>query len=111
MAHFNTTSNCPVTATLSLIGGRWKTIILFHLSGKQRRFGEIAVRIPAISRKVLTEQLKELEEDGLVLRTEYREIPPRVEYSLTELGKSLSGVLDEIAAWGKTYALEKTGQV
>lgn len=100
-------SQCPVTATLDLIGGRWKTLILFHLSTGKKRFGEIAVRIPSISRKVLTEQLKELEKDGLVNRKQYNEIPPRVEYSLTSLGESLSPVLTEIAQWGRANILAK----
>lgn len=94
---------CPVTATLSVIGGKWKPVILFCLTHGTKRFGEIAVRIPTISRKVLTEQLKELELDGLVVRKQYKEIPPRVEYSLTELGESLSSVFDEMAAWSRKY--------
>lgn len=99
--------NCPVTATLSIVGGRWKPLILFHLTYGTRRFGEIAVRIPMISRKVLSEQLKDLEKDGLVIRRQYKEIPPRVEYSLTEMGQSLSGVFDEIAGWGNKYLIKK----
>jgi len=99
--------NCPVTATLELIGGKWKTIILYSLSSSTKRFGEIAVRIPNISRKVLTEQLKELENDGLILREHYKEIPPRVEYSLTDLGKSLSPVFRELEIWGTENVLNK----
>jgi len=94
---------CPVTAMLELIGGKWKPIILYCIRSEKRRFGEIAARIPNISRKVLTEQLKELELDGLVLREQFKEIPPRVEYSLTELGKSLSPVLNEMEKWGSVY--------
>jgi DNA-binding HxlR family transcriptional regulator len=99
--------NCPVTATLELIGGKWKTIILYALLSGKRRFGEIAVRIPDISRKVLTEQLKELETDGLILRESYKEIPPRVEYSLTDLSKSLSPVFRELEIWGTENVLAK----
>ena len=99
--------NCSVTATLELIGGKWKTIILYCLSSSTKRFGEIAVRIPNISRKVLTEQLKELENDGLILREHYKEIPPRVEYSLTDLGKSLSPVFHELEIWGTENVLNK----
>jgi DNA-binding HxlR family transcriptional regulator len=95
-----------ITATLAIIGGRWKTLILYQLWLGTKRFGEITVRIP-ISRKVLTEQLKELEKDGLINRKRYKEIPPRVEYSLTELGKSLSPVLTEIAIWGNKNLLSK----
>ena len=98
-------TKCPVTATLQLIGGRWKTIILYTLTTGTKRFGEIAVRIPDISRKVLTEQLKELEADGLILREQYKEIPPRVEYSLTDLGKSLSSVIRELEKWGTENVL------
>lgn len=95
----------PVIATLQLIGGRWKGIILYHLTFGTRRFGEIAVRIPNISRKVLTQQLKELEKDGLIVRTQYKEIPPKVEYQLSDLGKSLSPVFDEMADWGRKNLL------
>ncbi|WP_243346818.1 winged helix-turn-helix transcriptional regulator [Parabacteroides sp. FAFU027] len=107
MANFNSTTNCPITATLELIGGRWKTIILYCLSPGTKRFGEIAVRIPNISRKVLTEQLKELESDGLIIRQEFKEIPPRVEYTLTDLGKSLSSVFRELETWGTENILAK----
>ena len=99
--------NCPVTASIELIGGKWKTIILYSLLSGTRRFGEIAVRIPDISRKVLTEQLKELESDGLIVREQYKEIPPRVEYSLTDLGKSLSSVFRELEIWGTEDLLTK----
>lgn len=98
---------CPVTATLSLIGGKWKTLILYSLTNGTKRFGEIAVRIPDISRKVLTEQLKELEADGLIHRKQYNEIPPRVEYSLSDLGKSLSSVIRELEIWGNENVLAK----
>lgn len=100
-------TKCPVAATLELIGGRWKTPILYCLTFGTKRFGEIAVRIPTISRKVLTEQLKDLEKDGLISRKQYKEIPPRVEYSLTNLGKSLSPIFDEIATWGNQNILAK----
>lgn len=100
-----TAIKCPVTGMFQLIGGKWKPIILYCLRSDKRRFGEIAARIPDISRKVLTEQLKELEEDGLVTRKQYKEIPPRVEYELTVLGKSLSPVLNEMEKWGKKYMM------
>src|SRR5512139_2130030 len=105
MANFNDKIACPIAATLEYIGGRWKTIILYYLSSGTRRFGEIAARIPNISRKVLTQQLKELERDGLIIRKQYKAIPPHVEYSLTELGKSLSSVFRELAIWGKENVL------
>jgi len=105
MAKLNVKTQCPVMATLQLIGGRWKTVILYTLLNGTKRFGEIDVRITDISRKVLTEQLKELESDGLILRKQYKEIPPRVEYSLTELGKSLSAVIRELEKWGNENVL------
>lgn len=92
-------TDCPVTATIALFGGRWKLVILYVLSKNTRRFGEIQVRVPSISKKVLTEQLRELEADGLISRTEYKELPPRVEYALTDFGKSLCPLLIDIAAW------------
>lgn len=91
---------CPVSAMLELIGGKWKPVILYCLKPGTRRFGEIAARIPAISRKVLTDQLKELEQDNLVIRTQFNETPPRVEYSLSDLGKSMSPILAEMEKWG-----------
>jgi DNA-binding HxlR family transcriptional regulator len=107
MANFNEDVACPMTATLEYIGGRWKCIILYYLTAGTRRFGEIAARIPAISRKVLTQQLKEMENDGLIARKQYNEIPPRVEYTLTDFGKSLSPVFLAMSDWGKTYVLNK----
>jgi DNA-binding HxlR family transcriptional regulator len=94
-------AGCGVTATLALFDGRWKVTILHVLSKNTRRFGEIQVRVPAISKKVLTEQLRELEADGLISRKEYKEVPPRVEYALTDYGRSLCPLLIEIAAWKK----------
>jgi DNA-binding HxlR family transcriptional regulator len=101
---------CPVTGLLELIGGKWKPVILYCLRNEKRRFGEIAARIPSLSRKVLTEQLKELEADGLVLRTQYKEIPPRVEYELTDKGKSLAPVLHEMEKWGMQNIVNKSLQ-
>ncbi|MFY7664543.1 winged helix-turn-helix transcriptional regulator [Flavobacterium sp.] len=94
---------CPVTALLELIGGKWKPLILFCLRDETRRFGELSARMPSISRKVLTEQLKQLESDGLVIRMQFNEIPPRVEYSLTDLGRSLAPVLQAMERWGSTH--------
>jgi len=96
-----------MSATLEYIDGRWKCIILFYLTAGTRRFGEIAARIPTISRKVLTQQLKELESDGLIERRQFNEMPPRVEHALTDLGKSLSPVFKAMSAWGKMHVLNK----
>ncbi len=100
MTDFKEISDCPITTTLKYIGGRWKTIILYILGNRTLRFGEISARIPAISRKVLTSQLKELVTDGILDRKKYNETPPRVEYSITEFGKSLQSVLIEMEKWG-----------
>ncbi len=94
-------ADCAVTATIALFAGRWKVIILHLLSKNTRRFGEIQVRVPSISKKVLTEQLRELEADGLISRKQYKELPPRVEYALTDFGRSLCPLLIDIAAWKK----------
>ncbi|MBA2612808.1 MAG: helix-turn-helix transcriptional regulator [Bacteroidetes bacterium] len=98
---------CPVTATLSVIGGRWKPIIIWTLSNGSKRFGQLDAIITGISRKILTEQLKELEADGLITRTEYKEIPPRVVYELSEKGKSLKPVMKAMCNWGTENVLKK----
>ncbi|MEM9326730.1 MAG: helix-turn-helix domain-containing protein [Bacteroidota bacterium] len=98
--------DCPVTRAVSFIGGRWKPIILYSLTGGSLRFGQLAAYIPTISRKMLTEQLRELERDGLVTRTAYAEIPPRVEYALSEIGKTVIPVMNVMCEWGKTTAVE-----
>jgi DNA-binding HxlR family transcriptional regulator len=99
-------ADCPVTEVLALIGGRWKLIILHVLCKHTRRFGEINVRVPAISKKVLTEQLRELEADGLISRKQYKELPSRVEYSLTDYGESLRPLLTYMSAWRKGNIVE-----
>ncbi|WP_411681807.1 winged helix-turn-helix transcriptional regulator [Clostridium thailandense] len=94
---------CPVETTLLLIGEKWKVLILRDLIEGTKRFGELKKSIGSISQKMLTQQLREMEEDGLVTRKAYAEIPPRVEYSLTEDGMSLKPILDSMWAWGKRY--------
>ena len=91
-------SVCAVTRTMGVLGGKWKLIIISYLA-QPRRFGQLAQRLSLISRKVLTEQLKELEEDGIVRREAFAELPPRVEYSLTEHGRALLPILDQLCAW------------
>ena len=100
MTNFKEISDCPITITLGYIGGRWKTVILYILDNRTLRFGEISARIPAISRKVLTEQLKQLVRDGLLSREKFNETPPRVEYTVTKFGKSLKSVLTAMEKWG-----------
>ena len=94
---------CPVETTLMLIGDKWKVLILRDLMPGTKRFGELKKCIGSVSQKVLTAQLRDMEEKGLVSRHVYAEVPPRVEYSLTELGQSLKPVLDAMWAWGEGY--------
>lgn len=94
---------CPVETTLMLIGDKWKVLILRDLMPGTKRFGELKKSVGSVSQKVLTAQLRDMEEQGLVSRKVYAEVPPRVEYSLTELGKSLNPVLDAMREWGENY--------
>ena len=94
---------CPVETTLTLIGDKWKVLILRDLMPGTKRFGELKKSVGNVSQKVLTAQLRPMEESGLVNRKVYAEVPPRVEYSLTELGKSLKPILDSMRAWGEAY--------
>ena len=94
---------CPVETTLMLIGDKWKVLILRDLMPGTKRFGELKKSIGHVSQKVLTAQLRDMEEKGLVNRKVYAEVPPRVEYSLTDLGRSLKPVLDAMWSWGEGY--------
>ena len=94
---------CPVETTLTLIGDKWKVLILRDLLTGTKRFGELKKSVGNVSQKVLTSQLRDMEESGLVNRKVYAEVPPRVEYSLTELGKSLNPILDAMKCWGEDY--------
>lgn len=94
---------CPVETTLTLIGDKWKVLILRDLMAGTKRFGELRRSVGGVSQKVLTAQLRAMEESGLVHREVYAEVPPRVEYSLTELGRSLKPILDSMRAWGEEY--------
>lgn len=94
---------CPVETTLMLIGDKWKVLILRDLMPGTKRFGELKKSIGSVSQKVLTAQLRAMEENGLVNRKVYAEVPPRVEYSLTELGRSLEPILDSLKSWGEEY--------
>lgn len=96
---------CPVTAALEVLGGKWKPIILVILSEGPHRFGEIKKRIPKISQKILTQMLRELERDKLVSRKIYNVIPPKVEYTLTELGVCLEPIIDQVYQWGVKYTI------
>ena len=94
---------CPVETTLMLIGDKWKVLILRDLLPGNKRFGELKKSIGSVSQKVLTAQLRDMESNGLVTRTVYPEVPPRVEYALTELGQSLKPILDAMWNWGEEY--------
>ena len=94
---------CPVETTLMLIGDKWKVLILRDLMPGTKRFSELKKSIGSVSQKVLTAQLRDMEEKGLVHRQVYAEVPPRVEYSLTELGQSLKPILDAMQMWGECY--------
>ncbi|MGQ8870538.1 winged helix-turn-helix transcriptional regulator [Myroides sp. TSA_177.3] len=95
--------NCPMTRTMATIGTKWKPIIIYAIGIKTLRFGEIFARVEIISKKVLTQQLKELVEDEIVTRTEYNEIPLRVEYKLTEKGIELLKILNQLTLWNQKY--------
>ena len=94
---------CPVETTLTLIGDKWKVLILRDLMNETLRFGELKRSIGKVSQKVLTSQLRDLERDGLVHREVFAEVPPRVEYSLTDTGRSLEPVIDSMRIWGEAY--------
>ena len=94
---------CPVETTLLLIGDKWKVLILRDLMPGTKRFGELKKSIGSVSQKVLTAQLRDMEESGLLTRTVYAEVPPRVEYRLTDLGRSLEPILDAMLNWGEAY--------
>lgn len=91
---------CPVEGVLDLIDGKWKGVVLFHLLNGTLRFNEIRRKVPRVTQRMLTNQLRELEADGLVLRKVFAEVPPRVEYSLSELGRSLDPVISALKTWG-----------
>ncbi|QDU80256.1 putative HTH-type transcriptional regulator YybR [Polystyrenella longa] len=96
------TLSCPVETTLKIIGGRWKVLIVHFLFKGTQRFGELTRELNGVSAKVLSTQLRELEADGIIHREEFDETPPKVEYSLTPLGRSLEQVLSSMDAWGRT---------
>ncbi|WP_409314365.1 winged helix-turn-helix transcriptional regulator [Pseudomonas putida] len=94
---------CPVTFTIDVIGGKWKSLILFHLITQTRRFNELRRLMPEITQRMLTLQLRELETDRVIHREVYREVPPKVEYSLAPLGKTLIPLITEMREWGAAH--------
>lgn len=95
--------DCPVATTVQLIGNKWKLLILRNLLDRPWRFNELRKSLDGISQKVLTESLRSMENDGIIIRTIYAEVPPRVEYSLSELGNTLRPILDAMQVWGEGY--------
>lgn len=94
---------CPVAVTVQLIGSKWKLLILRNLKSRPWRFNELQRSLEGISQKVLTDSLRQMEADGIITRTVYAEVPPRVEYALSELGETMSPILDAMEQWGKSY--------
>lgn len=94
---------CPVATTVQLIGNKWKLLIIRNLQMRPWRFNELQKNLDGISQKVLTDSLRTMEADGLITRTVYAEVPPRVEYSLSELGETMQPILDAMEAWGNSY--------
>jgi DNA-binding HxlR family transcriptional regulator len=105
MAHarYDCSAGCPVEATLDLIDGKWKGVILYHLLDGTHRFGELRRKLPSVTQRMLTKQLRELEAAGLVVRTVHAEVPPRVDYQLSPLGLSLRPVIGALKIWGDAY--------
>lgn len=97
---------CPVEFTIDVLGGKWKPLILYYLLDGTHRFGELQRRLPHVTRRMLTQHLRELERDGIVHRQVYPQVPPMVEYSLTEMGRSLKPVLLTMLDWGGRYNAE-----
>jgi len=101
--------DCPVEATLAVLGGRWKALILFHLRERTLRFGQRRRLIPGVSERMLPQQLRELERHGVVRRQVHAEVPPRVEYSLSDYGRTLRPITDLTCAWGKEHQRRTSG--
>ncbi|MFQ6549040.1 winged helix-turn-helix transcriptional regulator [Aestuariibius sp. 2305UL40-4] len=97
------TETCPVTRTVQVMGGRWKPIVLYYLAGRPRRFNELRRLIPEVTQRMLTQHLRQLEADGVVHRDVKAQVPPHVEYSLTEMGRSLMPILEGMAEWGEAH--------
>lgn len=98
--------DCPIGATIDIVGGKWKPIIIWILMHESKRFGELHKSIPGIALKVLSRHLKELEADDIIVRKAYPEIPPRVEYSLSDKGESLREIMELMAAWSRNNIME-----
>ena len=100
---YDCANGCPVEATLDLIDGKWKGVILYHLQDGPVRFNALRRGLPGITQRMLTKQLRELEQGGLILRQVFAEVPPRVEYRLSPLGETMQPVIETLKSWGETY--------
>ena len=111
MAHtkYDCNQGCPVEASLEVIGGKWKGIILYHLLSETIRFNELRRMMPEITQRMLTKQLRELEADNLVSRKVYAQVPPKVEYSMTQYGKTLAPVIQALQTWGTMHLQKSSG--
>jgi len=107
---YNCNAGCPVEAALEVIGGKWKGVILYHLLSETMRFNELRRLMPEVTQRMLTKQLRELEADKLILRTVYPEVPPKVEYSMTEYGNTLAPVIQALREWGTQHMERTRGQ-
>jgi len=94
---------CPVEKALAVINGKWKPYIFRHLIDRTKRFGELQRALPQVTRKILTQQLRELEDDGVLIRTVFPQVPPKVEYSLSDYGRTLIPIIDSLSGWGQTH--------
>jgi DNA-binding HxlR family transcriptional regulator len=104
-AQKNKVYSCPVEVTIGVIGGKWKSVVLYHLiKGRVIRFGEFRKLLPKVTAQMLTAQLRELEDDGVIHRKIYTQVPPKVEYSLTTFGESLTPIIRAMTNWGEAYA-------
>ena len=107
----NELPECPVATAVQLIGNKWKLLIIQRLLDRSYRFNELCRSIDGLSEKVLSENLKQLETDGIIVRTAYPEVPPRVEYSLSEIGDSMRPIIDSLHAWGMEYKKKRSDQL
>ncbi|KOS26427.1 MarR family transcriptional regulator [Bacillus anthracis] len=103
----NQNDSCPIATTFEVIGGKWKVVILCLLMDGKKRTNEFKRLMPGITQKMLTQQLRELEDDGVIHRTVYHQVPPKVEYSLSDYGKSLMKIMDELFEWGKGHQIKR----
>ncbi len=104
MSQGSTEPVCGLNAALAVIGGKWKPLILFHLAAEPRRFGDLRRQVGGISEKILIQQLRELQADGIIARRDFQEVPPKVEYSITPFGRTLAEALQPLCAWGTANA-------